>query len=50
MTSFKQVFGDNKWLWFIPSKPDINSNYLELLYTIDDLDQIKLKKTGYLEN
>ncbi|EGR28672.1 zinc finger family protein, putative [Ichthyophthirius multifiliis] len=40
MNLFKQIFGNNVISWFFPIQPQLNSNYMELIYTQNNIKTI----------
>jgi len=46
----RSVFGDNKLTWLLPIKPAVKCNYLEMLYTKEQIEVIKSENAGFIEN
>jgi len=41
---FKSWFGNDKWFWLVPTKPNLYVNYLERLYLEEEIGRARSMK------
>lgn len=46
----RQIFGKNKWTWLLPIRPEIRCNYIEMLYTEHQIEEINENSGEFIEN